>query len=166
MKNSIIQKFEQAQVEKIKSGRKEFPKFKAGDTVSVKYKISEGATTRLQAFQGVVIAKTKDESNFNATFTVRKISSGVGVERKFALYSPLVDSIEVKKKGVVRRAKLYYLRELTGKAARIKEKLDFATSTEEKAAPKKEDPKKEAVKAPKEEVRAEEAPKKEEAKSE
>lgn len=125
MKKALIQQFEQSQLEKLKSEKKDIPKFNVGDTVSVKYKITEGTTTRLQAFQGVVIAKTKDDSNFNATFTVRKISSGIGVERKFVLYSPLVESIEVLKNGVVRRAKLYYLRELTGKAARIKEKIDL-----------------------------------------
>ena len=86
MKKKIIQDFEQAQTEKLVAGRKEdFPKFQSGDTVSVKYKITEGATTRLQAFQGVVIAKSKSDNNYNSTFTVRKISSGVGVERKFEI---------------------------------------------------------------------------------
>lgn len=125
MKNKLIQEFEAVQATK-NAKRSSFPKIKVGDTVSVKYKITEGATTRLQAFQGIVIAKAKAQDNFAATFTVRKISSGVGVERKFTLSSPLVDSIEVLKQGVVRRAKLYYLRNLTGKASRIKEKLDFA----------------------------------------
>lgn len=124
MKN-IIKDFEKNQVEKISSARGSLPKFKVGDTVSVKYKITEGTNTRLQAFQGVVIAKTKATANYAATFTVRKISSGIGVERKFSFYSPLLASVEVKKQGVVRRAKLYYLRNLTGKATRIKEKLDF-----------------------------------------
>ncbi|MFT6346312.1 MAG: large subunit ribosomal protein L19 [Myxococcota bacterium] len=101
------------------------PNFKVGDTVRVKYNITEGATTRIQVFMGVVIARTKSFENYSATFTVRKISSGVGVERKFTLYSPLIAGIEIAKKGVVRRAKLYYLRSLTGKASRIKEKLDF-----------------------------------------
>lgn len=130
MKNVLIQDFEKAQAAKINETRdaKSFPKFSVGDTVSVKYKITEGATTRLQAFQGVVIAKTKSDDNFNATFTVRKISSGIGVERRFVVKSPLLSSIEVLKRGVVRRAKLYYLRELTGKASRIREKLDFNNS--------------------------------------
>ncbi len=119
----LIQEFEKQQVAKIAATRNALPQFKVGDSVVVKYKITEGANTRLQAFQGVVIAKAKDFSNYSSTFTVRKISSGIGVERKFALYSPLVSSIEVLKQGVVRRAKLYYLRNLTGKASRIKEKI-------------------------------------------
>ncbi len=132
MKNVLIQDFEKAQATKINETRdaKSFPKFSVGDTVSVKYKITEGATTRLQAYQGVVISKTKSDDNFNATFTVRKISSGVGVERRFVVKSPLLSSIEVLKRGVVRRAKLYYLRDLTGKASRIREKLDFNNSKE------------------------------------
>lgn len=100
-------------------------KFKVGDTVKVKYKITEGATTRVQVFMGVVIARSKSFNNYNATFTVRKNSSGIGVERKFMLYSPFIAGVEVVKQGVVRRAKLYYLRNLTGKSSRIKEKLDF-----------------------------------------
>ncbi len=123
MKN-FIQKFEQTQVENIAKSRK-LPSFKVGDTVSVKYKITEGANTRIQAFNGIVIAKSKSANHYSATFTVRKISSGVGVERKFTIHSPLLASVEVLKQGVVRRAKLYYLRNLTGKASRIKEKLDF-----------------------------------------
>ena len=120
-------------LEKIKeaSGFK-VPKFKVGDTLSVKYKITEGDNTRIQAFNGIVIARTKSNENYNATFTVRKISSGVGVERKFNLYSPLLAGIEVLKQGDVRRAKLYYLRNLTGKASRIKEKLDYIDSTNNK----------------------------------
>lgn len=126
MKN-IIKNFNKAQLAKLRqSSGFEIPLFKAGDTVSVKYKITEGDTTRIQAFNGVVIARTKDKDNYNATFTVRKISSGIGVERKFVLHSPLLAGIEVLKSGDVRRAKLYYLRNLTGKASRIKEKLDFA----------------------------------------
>lgn len=125
MKKTIIENFEKAQLAKLAESKKEIPNFKVGDTVSVKYKITEGATTRLQAFQGVVIARAKSQANYDATFTVRKMSSGVGVERKFVLHSPLVDSVEVLKQGVVRRAKLYYLRKLTGKSARIKEKLDI-----------------------------------------
>lgn len=123
MKN-FIQKFEQTQVDAIAKNRK-LPAFKVGDTVSVKYKITEGANTRTQAFNGIVIAKSKNPNHYCATFTVRKISSGVGVERKFTVHSPLLAGVEVLKQGVVRKAKLYYLRNLTGKASRIKEKLDF-----------------------------------------
>lgn len=123
---NILLNFAKQQVEKLLQARTfQLPKFKVGDSVSVKYKITEGGNTRIQAFNGVVIAKTKDESNYAATLTVRKISSGVGVERKFPLYSPLLAGVDVTKQGVVRRAKLYYLRNLTGKASRIKEKLDF-----------------------------------------
>ena len=138
MKN-YIKDFDKSQVEKLNKDRGfKIPNFKAGDTVSVKYKIVEGTNSRIQAFNGVVIARSKDESHYSATFTVRKISSGIGVERKFTLYSPLIAGIEVLKKGVVRRSKLYYLRDLTGKASRIKEKLEFdnkSTASEEKAAP-------------------------------
>ena len=134
MKNFIAD-FAKGQVEKIKESRSfEVPNFKVGDSVSVKYKITEGATTRIQAFNGVVIARSKDTSNYAATFTVRKISSGVGVERKFPIYSPLIAGIEVTKQGIVRRAKLYYLRQLTGKAARIKEKLDFDSKSKKEAS--------------------------------
>lgn len=125
MKN-ILAEFAKEQSKKISEARGfEIPSFKVGDTVSVKYKITEGGNSRIQAFNGVVIARTKSDSNYSATFTVRKMSSGVGVERKFPLYSPLVAGIEVSKRGVVRRAKLYYLRNLNGKASRIKEKMDF-----------------------------------------
>jgi large subunit ribosomal protein L19 len=132
MKNIILE-FNKAQVEKIKesSGFK-IPNFKVGDTLSVKYKITEGDSTRIQAFNGVVIARTKSNDNYNATFTVRKNSSGIGVERKYNLYSPLIAGIEILKQGDVRRAKLYYLRNLTGKASRIKEKFDFIDSTNSK----------------------------------
>ncbi len=125
MKN-LISDFAKEQVKKLKEARgSELPDFKVGDTVSVKYKITEGASTRIQAFNGIVIAKTKNISSYSATFTVRKVSSGVGVERKFTRYSPLLAGVDILKQGVVRRAKLYYLRDLTGKASRIKEKLDF-----------------------------------------
>ena len=100
---------------------KEVPEFGAGDTVVVQVKVKEGNRERLQAFEGVVIAKRN--RGLNSSFTVRKISHGEGVERVFQTYSPLVSEIQVKRRGDVRRAKLYYLRELTGKAARIKEKL-------------------------------------------
>ncbi|MCE2687210.1 MAG: 50S ribosomal protein L19 [Rickettsiales bacterium] len=124
--SNIIDSFNKQELEKLKLLKTSPIKpFNVGDNVSVKYKITEGSSTRIQAFNGVVIAKSKDFNNYSATFTVRKISSGVGVERKFMLHSPLVSEIEILKKGVIRRAKLYYLRKLTGKASRIKEKLDF-----------------------------------------
>ena len=102
--------------------QREIPEFAPGDVVNVNVKVKEGNRERLQAFEGVVIAiKSR---GLHSAFTVRKISHGTGVERVFQTYSPLVDSITVKRKGDVRRAKLYYLRELEGKAARIKEKLN------------------------------------------
>ena len=100
---------------------KEIPAFSPGDTVVVQVKVKEGTRERLQAFEGVVIAKRN--RGLNSSFTVRKISHGEGVERVFQTYSPVVDSVEVKRRGDVRRAKLYYLRGRTGKAARIKEKI-------------------------------------------
>lgn len=106
---------------------KEIPSFGAGDTVVVQVKVKEGTRERLQAFEGVVIAKRN--RGVHSAFTVRKISHGEGVERVFQTYSPLVDSVEVKRRGDVRRAKLYYLRELSGRAARIKEKLPAKRKT-------------------------------------
>lgn len=103
------------------------PSFGAGDTVVVQVEVKEGNRTRLQAFEGVVIAKKN--RGLNSAFTVRKISHGEGVERTFQTHSPLVKSIEVKRRGDVRRAKLYYLRELSGKKARIKEKLSKKVET-------------------------------------
>lgn len=100
---------------------REVPDFSPGDTVIVQVRIKEGDRERLQAFEGVVIARRN--RGINSAFTVRKISHGEGVERVFQTYSPLVAEIKVKRRGKVRRAKLYYLRELTGKAARIREKL-------------------------------------------
>jgi len=97
------------------------PNFKAGDTITVSYKIKEGEKERIQLFNGVVIQRKNEKAT--ASFTVRKMSNGVGVERIFPLTSPFIDKIEVNKVGIVRRAKLFYLRELTGKAARIREKL-------------------------------------------
>jgi large subunit ribosomal protein L19 len=125
--SNIISSFEQEQVKKIVASRGEaFTKeVKVGDSVSVKYKITEGTNTRIQAFNGIVIARSKSLAHYSATFMVRKISSGVGVERKFHYHSPLIAGIDILKHGVVRRAKLYYLRNLTGKASRIKEKMDF-----------------------------------------
>lgn len=100
--------------------RMDLPDFSPGDTVTVHVKIREGNKERLQAFQGVVISKKKGLSN--ATFTVRKVSYGVGVERVFPMHSPIIDRVEVVSRGRVRRAKIYYLRKLRGKAARIREK--------------------------------------------
>ena len=118
-KNKIIEKIETEQM------GKEVPKFGPGDTVVVQVKIKEGDRERLQAFEGVVIGKRN--RGLNSSFTVRKISHGVGVERTFQTFSPLVDSVTLKRRGDVRQAKLYYLRELTGRAARISEKLDKKT---------------------------------------
>ena len=115
MTNKIILQLEAEQM------TKEIPVFAPGDTVIVQVKVKEGERQRLQAYEGVVIAKRN--RGINSAFTVRKISSGVGVERSFQTYSPMIDSITVKRRGVVRQAKLYYLRALSGKAARIKEKL-------------------------------------------
>lgn len=113
--SKIIEELENAQL------KKDVPDFGPGDTVVVQVRVVEGTRERLQAFEGVVIAKRN--RGLNSAFTVRKISHGVGVERVFQTHSPSVGSIEVKRRGDVRRAKLYYLRDLTGKAARIKEKL-------------------------------------------
>ena len=113
--SKIIEAIEQEQM------GKEIPTFSPGDTIVVQVKVKEGTRERLQAFEGVVIAKRN--RGLNSSFTVRKISHGEGVERVFQTYSPVVDSVEVKRRGDVRRAKLYYLRGLTGKAARIKEKI-------------------------------------------
>jgi len=110
-------KIEQLEKENI---RLDLPNFRPGDTVKVHVKIKEGEKERIQAFQGVVISKHKGSTN--ATFTVRKVSYGIGVERIFPMHSPVIDRIEVVTKGRVRRAKIYYLRRLKGKAARIKEK--------------------------------------------
>ncbi|WP_079202956.1 MULTISPECIES: 50S ribosomal protein L19 [Pseudomonas] len=115
MTNKIIQQIEAEQMGKV------VPPFSPGDTIVVQVKVKEGDRERLQAFEGVVIAKRN--RGLNSAFTVRKISNGVGVERTFQTYSPLVDSLAVKRRGDVRKAKLYYLRDLSGKAARIKEKL-------------------------------------------
>ena len=115
-KNKIIQRIEKDQMDK------ELPEFGPGDSVVVQVKIKEGDRERLQAYEGVVIGKRSRA--LNSSFTVRKISHGVGVERTFQTHSPLVDSVQVKRRGDVRQAKLYYLRELAGRAARITEKLE------------------------------------------
>lgn len=113
--NKIIAELEKEQMSK------DVPEFGPGDTVVVQVKVKEGSRERLQAFEGVVLAVKNRQ--LGSSFTVRKISHGIGVERTFQTYSPLVDSIKVKRRGDVRQAKIYYLRELSGKAARIKEKL-------------------------------------------
>lgn len=116
MANKIIAQLEAEQL------KQDVPVFSPGDTVVVQVKVKEGDRERIQAFEGVVIAKRN--RGFNSAFTVRKISHGVGVERTFQTHSPVIDSVAVVRRGDVRQAKLYYLRELSGKAARIKEKLN------------------------------------------
>jgi len=113
--SKIIEMLEQEQM------KKDLPAYAPGDTVVVQVKVTEGDKSRLQAFEGVVLAVKN--RGLHSAFTVRKISNGVGVERVFQTHSPIVDSIEVKRRGDVRQAKLYYLRERSGKSARIKEKL-------------------------------------------
>ena len=113
-RNKILEEIEKAQ-------EKEIPEFNPGDTVSVSVRVKEGERERLQAFDGVVIGKRN--KGINSSFIVRKISHGVGVERTFQTHSPLIASIEVKRRGDVRKAKLYYLRERSGRSARIKEKI-------------------------------------------
>tara|TARA_R110002072_G_C7953970_1_gene533416 strand:+ start:2834 stop:3187 length:354 start_codon:yes stop_codon:yes gene_type:complete len=115
MKNKIIADIEAAQL------KQDVPEFSPGDTVVVQVKVIEGTRERLQAYEGVVIGIRS--RGINSAFTVRKISHGVGVERTFQTHSPMIESIAVKRRGDVRQAKLYYLRELSGRAARIKEKL-------------------------------------------
>src|SRR3989338_7555319 len=116
---NIIEQLEQEEIARL---GKTLPDFAPGDTIVVQVKVLEGTRERLQAYEGVVIAKRN--RGLNSAFTVRKISSGEGVERTFQTYSPLIASIELKRKGDVSRSKLYYLRKLSGKAARIKERLD------------------------------------------
>lgn len=118
MSLNLIQQLEKEEIERI---GKTIPDFAPGDTVIVQVKVKEGTRERLQAYEGVVIAKRN--RGLNSNFIVRKISAGEGVERTFQTYSPLLASIEVKRRGDVRRAKLYYLRSRSGKSARIKEKL-------------------------------------------
>lgn len=131
MSNNIIQALETEFMQSAKA----LPAFEPGDTVVVQVKVKEGERSRLQSYEGVVIAKRN--RGYNSSFTVRKVSHGVGVERVFQTFSPAIDSVEVKRRGDVRRAKLYYMRELSGRAARIKEKLvsknTSASSTSESA---------------------------------
>ncbi|MEZ5764638.1 MAG: 50S ribosomal protein L19 [Xanthobacteraceae bacterium] len=118
---NIIQTLEKEQVEKLSAG-KTIPSFGPGDTVIVNVKVKEGERTRVQAYEGVCIGRSG--GGLNESFTVRKISYGEGVERVFPIYSPMIDSIKVVRKGKVRRAKLYYLRGRRGKSARIVEKVE------------------------------------------
>jgi large subunit ribosomal protein L19 len=118
---NLIQKLEQEEIQRL---AKSIPDFSPGDTVIVNVNVVEGERKRAQAFEGVVIAKRN--RGIGSSFTVRKISSGEGVERTFQTYSPLIASVEVKRKGEVRRAKLYYLRQRSGKSARIREKIGAA----------------------------------------
>ena len=168
--SNLLETFEKQQIEKLTS-KKRVPAFRPGDTLKVTVRITEGSKSRLQAFEGICIARKNNSVNSN--FTVRKISHGEGVERVFPLFSPLVEKIEVVRKGDVRRAKLYYLRELSGKKARIadKDRGDEADQYEyiEDALPVEEtktadtdtnaaeEPKAEEVEAKQAETKAEEA---------
>jgi large subunit ribosomal protein L19 len=116
---------EQLEAEEIRRLNKDIPNFSPGDTVIVNVNVVEGDRKRVQAYEGIIIAKRN--RGLNSAFTVRKISSGEGVERTFQTYSPLIASIEIKRRGAVRRAKLYYLRDRAGKSARIREKLPART---------------------------------------
>ena len=166
--SNLLETFEKQQIERLTS-KKRVPAFRPGDTLKVTVRITEGSKSRLQAFEGICIARKNNSVNSN--FTVRKISHGEGVERVFPLFSPLVEKIEVIRKGDVRRAKLYYLRELSGKKARIadKDRGDEADQYEyiEEAPPLEEaktadtnvaeEPKAEEVEAKQEETKVEEA---------
>jgi len=168
--SNLLETFEKQQIEKLTS-KKRVPAFRPGDTLKVTVRITEGSKSRLQAFEGICIARKNNSVNSN--FTVRKISHGEGVERVFPLFGPLVEKIEVVRKGDVRRAKLYYLRELSGKKARIsdKDRGDEADQYEyiEEAPPVEEtktadtdtnaaeEPKAEEVEAKQAETKAEEA---------
>jgi large subunit ribosomal protein L19 len=123
---NLIEQLEQEEIARL---GKKIPAFATGDTVVVNVNVVEGERKRVQAFEGVVIAKRN--RGLNSGFTVRKISAGEGVERTFQTYSPIIASIEVKRRGSVRRAKLYYLRDRSGKSARIKEKLAMRTASAE-----------------------------------
>ena len=144
---NIIDQINEEQVQDLTKD-KEIPDFAPGDTVRVNVRVVEGARERVQAFEGVCIARKSD--GLNSAFTVRKISYGEGVERVFPLYSPRLESIDVIRRGKVRRAKLYYLRGRTGKRARIAERQDWARKPNAKAAPKVE------AEAPAPEAKAEE----------
>ena len=128
---NLIKQLEQEQVAKLTAG-KTIPDFEPGDTLIVNYKVVEGERSRIQAYEGVCIGRAG--AGLNENFTVRKISYGEGVERVFPLYSPMIDSIKIVRRGKVRRAKLYYLRGLRGKRARITEKQERQGGDEDKAA--------------------------------
>ena len=130
---NLIDKFNNSQLETLKD-KKEIPNFKAGDTVKVGVRISEGKNERTQYFQGLCIARRNN--GIHSSFTVRKVSSGEGVERNFPIYSNKIESIEILKEGIVRRAKLYYIRELSGKSARIREKIFTKPKAEAKTVAK------------------------------
>ena len=153
--SNLLEKFEKQQIERLTS-KKRIPAFRPGDTLKVTVRITEGSKSRLQAFEGICIARKNNSVNSN--FTVRKISHGEGVERVFPLFSPIVEKIDVVRKGDVRRAKLYYLRDLSGKKARIadRDRGDEADQYEFiEEAPVEEAPVEEAK--PAEEPKAEEA---------
>ncbi len=168
--SNLLETFEKQQIEKLTS-KKRVPAFRPGDTLKVTVRITEGSKSRLQAFEGICIARKNNSVNSN--FTVRKISHGEGVERVFPLFSPLVEKIDVVRKGDVRRAKLYYLRELSGKKARIADKdrgdeadqyeyIEEAPPVEEKKTADTdtnaaEEPKAEEVEAKQADTKAEEA---------
>ncbi len=131
---NMIEELERQEIERL-AGGVEMPDFEPGDTVRVNVKVTEGSRERIQAFEGVCIARKS--RGLNSAFTVRKISNGEGVERIFPLYSPVIESIQVVRRGVVRRAKLYYLRGRRGKSARIKERRDDRRGTKKEAQAKK-----------------------------
>jgi large subunit ribosomal protein L19 len=149
---NVIQEIEREQIEKLAAQRK-IPDFGPGDTLRVHVKVVEGSRERIQVFEGVCIGRKN--SGLNSAFTVRKISYGEGVERIFPLYSPRIAEIEVVRRGRVRRAKLYYLRGLRGKRARIAEKTTFTTSRAERKAAKAATKDQAAEDAPEEKAEAE-----------
>ena len=180
--SNLLDKFEKQQIERLTS-KKRIPAFRPGDTLKVTVRITEGSKSRLQAFEGVCIARKNNSVSSN--FTVRKISHGEGVERVFPLFSPIVEKIDVVRKGDVRRAKLYYLRELSGKKARIadrdrgdeadqyefieeisKEEVKQTENSEETQSQPAEQEKPAEEAQPAEELKAEEAQPKEESKAE
>ena len=130
---NVIQQLEQEELVRVSANR-EIPVFAPGDTVVVNVNVVEGTRKRVQAYEGVVIGRRN--RGLNSSFVVRKVSSGEGVERTFQLYSPTIASIEVKRRGDVRRAKLYYLRDRSGKSARIREKLQHRSAADKTAADK------------------------------
>ncbi|NRB10855.1 MAG: 50S ribosomal protein L19 [Rickettsiaceae bacterium] len=135
--NNLVEQYEKEQITKLIEN-KQVPEFQSGDTVKVTVRVIDGTTERLQAYEGVVIARRN--KGITSSFVVRRVSHGEGVERRFMLYSPIINKIEVIKRGVVRRAKLYYLRDLSGKAARLKERTNYNSkeSSAKKAVVKEE----------------------------